>query len=139
MRTDYALLLEGARGDAESLYKIGLRMLGALEQWDASEPGRVSRPRTKRDPGEARPTWLTAISEAWDAEMGPGSFPFGPAARTLKALVGKGVPEAEIAKRIGYYLRDAQRRDAVRFVNIHKFAQTFNDWDPAALAFPEDQ
>ena len=136
MRTDYSLLLEGSRGDAESLYKIGLRMLGALEALDIPKPKRVRR---TQEPGEARPTWLTVISEAWDVEMGAGSFPFAQGARYLRPLVDKGMPEAEIAKRIGYYLRDAQRRDAVRFVNIAKFAQTIKDYDPDAPAFPEDK
>ena len=85
-----------------------------------------------------RATWLTEIGEAWDAEMGAGSFPYGPAAKPLKALVNKGNSVGDIARRLGYYLRDAQRRNSTQFVSVAKFAQTFKQWDPDQPAFDDE-
>jgi hypothetical protein len=71
--------------------------------------------------------------------MGAGSFPYGPAAKPLKALVSKGHSVGDIARRLGYYLRDAQRRNSTQFVSVAKFAQTFRQWEPDDLAFPDDE
>ena len=81
-----------------------------------------------------RATWLTPIIEAWEKEMGEGSFPMGQALKPLAQLRKKNT-EHEIAKRIGYYCRDAIRRNEVKFMSIPKFAATFKTWAPDAPAW----
>ena len=104
----------------------------------------LSRPR-KRGPNlgsggdesegvPQRATWLTPIIEAWEHEMGAGSFPMGQALKPLAQLRKKNT-EHEIAKRIGYYCRDAIRRNEVKFMSIPKFAATFKTWAPDAPAW----
>lgn len=116
------------------------RVADLLQVEDAGRPShvRVSRPPRGTSPQPPRATWLTEIGEAWDAEMGAGSFPYGPAAKPLKALVSKGHSVGDIARRLGYYLRDAQRRNSTQFVSVAKFAQTFKQWDPDQPAFDDE-
>lgn len=66
--------------------------------------------------------------------MGAGSFPLGQALKPLAQLRKKNT-EHEIAKRIGYYCRDAIRRNEVKFMSIPKFAATFKTWAPDAPAW----
>lgn len=70
--------------------------------------------------------------------MGAGSFPLGQALKPLAQLRKKNT-EHEIAKRIGYYCRDAIRRNEVKFMSIPKFAATFKTWDSDSPAFGEDE
>lgn len=121
-----------ARGDADTLLAYALQLLGALDE------ARHAKPATKRVTSRApMETWMTPFMEAWEKELGEGTFPFSVAAKPLKKLVDKGHPPAEIARNLGYYLRDAQRRNAVQFASIAKFAQTFHDWNPDDPAFSE--
>jgi hypothetical protein len=84
-------------------------------------------------------TWLTPIAEAWDKEMGAGSFPYGQALKPLSQLRKAGNPDAEIALRIGYYCRHMQRANEVQFMSIPNFAKTFKTWNPREPAFAEDE
>jgi hypothetical protein len=117
-----------------------LRDMAVLLRERVAEP---SRPRGRRqalgslgesDTGLPRATWLTPIIEAWEHEMGAGSFPLGQALKPLAQLRKKNT-EHEIAKRIGYYCRDAIRRNEVKFMSIPKFAATFKTWAPDAPAW----
>jgi hypothetical protein len=89
--------------------------------------------------GVARATWLTPIAEAWDKEMGAGSFPYGQALKPLAQLRKAGNTEAEIALRIGYYCRHMQRANEVQFMSIPNFAKTFKTWNPREPAFSDEE
>ena len=82
---------------------------------------------------------MTPLAEAWEAEQGEGSFPFGRAAKALKPLVDAH-GGAEVAKRLGYWLRSLRRRNELKYLDTScgKFAATWSEWDPDAPAFPED-
>ena len=114
-----------------------------------SEQGSIGPKRARRTPlgdgnGEGldlspRATWITPIAEAWDKEMGAGSFPYGQALKPLAQLRKAGNTEAEIALRIGYYCRHMQRANEVQFMSIPNFAKTFKTWNPREPAFAEDE
>lgn len=50
-------------------------------------------------------TWLTPAGTAWEAVNGPGSFPYGQAAKELKAIRDAGIDPEEIGRRMAWYLR----------------------------------
>lgn len=84
-------------------------------------------------------TWVTPVAEAWEREMGAGSFPFGRAVKALKPLVDAH-GGAEVAKRVGYWVRTHRRRNELKFLDLScaRFAATWDEWDPDAEAWPED-
>jgi hypothetical protein len=130
-------LLTAIRELTTELHGVALLLQGQAES--AGPRKRVRQVLGGGGDAVPRATWLTEIGEAWDAEMGAGSFPYGPAAKPLKALVSKGHSVGDIARRLGYYLRDAQRRNSTQYVSVAKFAQTFRQWEPDDLAFPDDE
>lgn len=129
MITAADILAAQATKNVEYLTAAALQLLGALEE-ARSKP--VTRKVTQRAVME---TWLTPFMEAWEAELGAGTFPFGPASKPLKKLLDKGHTPDEVVRNLGFYLRDARRRDGMKFASITKFCQTFKDWDPSAPAW----
>lgn len=87
---------------------------------------------------KARTTWLTPISDAYDAEMGAGTFPFGQGAKALSGLYRAGHAPETIAGHLGMYLRSLKRRGEVKYLSLPRFAQTFNEWNPDEPAFDDD-
>lgn len=85
-----------------------------------------------------RSTWLTPIAEAYDAEMGKGSFPFGQGAKLLAPLYKAGNPPETIAAHLGFYLRTLRRNNEVKFLSLSRFAQTFNEYSPDEPAFDDE-
>jgi len=85
-----------------------------------------------------RATWLTPIEEAYEKEMGAGSFPLGSALKPLAQLRKKGNTEHEIARRLGYYVRHLVRANETQYASIPHFAKTFATWDPAKPAFDDE-
>ena len=119
-----------AKGDAEALFNLAVQMSGVITHYDDK-----ASPK-KRKVAEVRETWLTAACDAYEAEMGKGSFRFGPAAAALAALKESHTPE-EIGKRLGYYVRSCKRKGETRFMSLPRFAQTFGEWDGESPAFDE--
>jgi hypothetical protein len=133
--TDDLLAAIRTNTDAITGLVAELQRLGGVLQKE------TKRPRAQQsvlvgdgDNGVPRATWLTPIIDAWEKEMGEGSFPMGQALKPLAQLRKKNT-EYEIAKRIGYYCRDAIRRNEVKFMSIPKFAATFKTWAPDAPAW----
>lgn len=86
----------------------------------------------------SKTTWLTPIAEAYDLEMGKGSFPFGPAAKALVPLYRAGHSPERIAAHLGVYLRGLKRRDEVKFLSLPRFAATFAEHNPDQPAFDDE-
>lgn len=119
------------RGDKDEMTKALRVLWGFVEM--TKRPAR--KPRAPRE--EGKPTWLTPIAEAYEAEMGAGTFLYGKAAPHMKALVDGGWSTEEIARRLRYYLRKKERADEIRFASFQNFRATFKDHDPTQPAFDE--
>jgi hypothetical protein len=140
-------LLGAIRANTDAVREVTAELRGVVRL--LSEQGSIGPKRARRTPlgdgnGEGldlspRATWITPIAEAWDKEMGAGSFPYGQALKPLAQLRKAGNTEAEIALRIGYYCRHMQRANEVQFMSIPNFAKTFKTWNPREPAFAEDE
>jgi hypothetical protein len=76
----------------------------------------------------SKATWLTPAAEAWEARMGAGTFPAGPAAKFLKPLTVAGHSMETIALHLGEYLS----RTNPQYLSLPKFAMTFAQWAPGS-------
>lgn len=72
--------------------------------------------------------WLAPSKTVWEARFGKGTFPYGMAGRALKPLLEGADPE-DIAAHLEVYLNKTN----AQFVNLHRFAQTFAEWNPKQL------
>ena len=120
------------RADHAEMVKVIRMLWGFVEM--TKRPAR--KPRVPRE--EGKPTWLTPIAEAYEAEMEKGTFPYGLAAKTLRPLVDAGWSPDEVARRLSYYLRDLRRKDEVQYLSLPRFKSTFASWDPSTPAFRDE-
>lgn len=123
------------RGDPAEMVRVIRTLWGFVEM--TKRPAR--KPRVHRADGltEPKATWLTPIAEAYEAQMGAGTFLYGKAAPDMKKLVDAGWSPEEIARRLGYYLRKLERADEIRFLSFPRFRSTFADHNPDQPAFDE--
>lgn len=119
------------RGDPAEMVRVIRTLWGYVEM--TKRPAR--KPRVPREEGNA--TWLTPIAEAYEAEMGKGTFPYGKAAPEIKKLVDAGWSTDEVARRLGYYLRKLERADEIRYLSFPNFRATFKDHNPDQPAFED--
>lgn len=137
-------------GDAEGGPTPGPASIQDLTRQDKTRPTttplttpRTRKPRESRPEGDAaaRHTWLTPIGRAWEARYGPGSFPYGQAARELKPLIDAGHTSEEIARRLTWYLSNKGCEDVlppeqlarISFrPNLRDFRMRFGQFDPSA-------
>jgi hypothetical protein len=133
---DIRALTEAVRELTAELSRVGGLLSGEHIAKRSAKRSDVSSDSTESIP---RATWLTPIAEAWDKEMGAGSFPYGQAFKPLSQLRKAGNTEAEIALRIGYYCRHMQRANEVQFMSIPNFAKTFKTWNPREPAFSDEE
>ena len=73
-------------------------------------------------------TWLTPACEAWEDTFGKGTFPFGMAGRFLKPLAGAGHSPYTIGTHLATYIA----ANDPKYLNLARFAQTFQAWAPKA-------
>ena len=141
-------ILCAIRANTEAVREVTAELRGVVELLsrqgsavNASRRGKVLGGQGGETHGDVavRATWLTPIAEAYEKEMGAGSFPYGQALKPLSQLRKAGNTEAEIALRIGYYCRHMQRANEVQFMSIPNFAKTFKTWNPREPAFAEDE
>lgn len=118
------------RGDPDELVRVIRTLWGYVEM--TKKP---RKPRVQRE--EPRATWMTPIADAYEAQMGAGTFPYGKAAPEMKKLVDAGWSPEEVARRLSYYLRKLERADEIRFLSFPRFRMTFKDNDPSTPAFEE--
>lgn len=121
-----------ARGDPKEMAEALITLWGKVK-FDGPK-----RKTPKREPPEYG-TWLTPAKDAYEAEMGLASFPIGLAAKALSPLYRGGWTPETIGARLGFYIRTLKRRNETKFLSLHRFAQTFDEWQPDELAFPEDE
>jgi len=82
-------------------------------------------------PVEAPKRWLVPMRDVWEAVNGRGTFPWGAAGKFLKPL-RQGYDDEEIAQRLKVYLG----RTPAQFLNLSRFAQTIEQYDPKQLDLP---
>lgn len=119
------------RGDPEEMVRVIRVLWGFVEM--TKRPTR--KPRVQRE--EPKATWMTTIAEAYEAQMGAGTFPYGKAAPEMKKLVDAGWSPEEVSRRLAFYLRRLERADDIRFLSFPRFRMTFKDHDPSTPAFEE--
>ena len=119
------------RRDPDELVRVVRTLWGYVEM--TKRPTRKPR----REPTEAKPTWLTPIAEAYEVEMGKGTAPYGQMAKALRPLVDGGWSPEEVARRLGFYLRNLRRADELKYLSLPRFRATFADHDPSTPAFDE--
>ena len=82
-------------------------------------------------------TWLTPIQEAWESEMGRGTFPHGKAGRFLLPLhQAEWAPEV-IAERLAFYCRSLKAEGKLTYLSLPRFVELFAEYDPHAPAFDQ--
>ena len=88
-------------------------------------------------PARASPPmrWIEPARKAWEEVNGKGSFPWGLGGKALKPLcTGRDAPLTP--EQVGQYLAVYLRRTESRFVNLFRFATTWQQYDPAQLDIP---
>ena len=81
-------------------------------------------------PAVATTTWLTPACEAWEDAFGKGTFPFGMAGRFLKPLSAAGHSSETIGAHLAAYIA----ANDPKYLNLARFAQTFQAWAPKVVA-----
>jgi hypothetical protein len=75
--------------------------------------------------------WLEPSRDVWEAINGKGTFPWAMAGKYLKPLKDE-LGADGVAEHLKVYLK---RTDA-RFLNLFRFAATYQQYDPAQLDLP---